>query len=137
MIDRRGLIAGVGASLAAPAWLAGCATSPASTSRGAPRSADSADLALLNRVTWGVDGAVLAEFGRGSRRDYLDAQLRAERGDRLPPDVQAQIDALPLRQKTTLAWAAEMDQRRRDADATANDDAKKVAQQAWPRVTHH
>jgi uncharacterized protein (DUF1800 family) len=91
----------------------------------------SADLALLNRVTWGIDSAALREFDRRSRRDYLQAQLHPATSVRLPASVQAQIDALGLRSRTMQAWVAEMEQRRRDADAIASDDAKKAAQQAY------
>jgi uncharacterized protein (DUF1800 family) len=129
---RRRLLAGGGLCLAAPAWLAACATAPA---RGpgvsGPLSADAADLALLNRVTWGLDSASLREWNRLSRRDYLQAQLHPSKDAPLPLSVQAQIDALSLRQKPMSAWVVEMEQRRRDADAVKDDDAKKTAQQAY------
>ena len=47
------------------------------------------------------------------------------------PGIGPQIDALSLRGKPLTAWVVEMEQRRRDADAIAVDDAKKIAQQAY------
>jgi uncharacterized protein (DUF1800 family) len=132
-MQRRTALA-AGLWLAAPALFAGCAsTSPASSSRPAASAGlDANDLALINRVTWGVDTAAVREYARLSRRDYLQAQLHPTSSmPRLPPSVQAQIDALGLRARTMPAWVSEMDQRRRDADVIAADDAKKSAQQAY------
>src|SRR5205823_94695 len=66
-----------------------------------------------------------------SRRDYLQAQLHPAADEPLPASVQAQIDALGWRKQTMQAWVVEMEQRRRDNDAIASDDAKKAAQQAY------
>ena len=118
---------------AAVPWLSGCAAGPAPHAAPAPAPArtDSADLALLNRVSWGVDSAAIAQWNRGSRRDYLEAQLHPAAAPRLAPTAQAQLDALKLAEKPMAAWVVDMEQRRRDADAIADDDAKKAAQQAW------
>ena len=133
MIQRRTALA-AGMSLALPAWLAGCASGGSAPSdRPAAKGAlETGDLALLNRVTWGVDTASVRALGRQSRRDYLQSQLHpAATAPRLPASVQSQIDALGLRSRSMPAWVAEMEQRRRDADAVASDDAKKAAQQAY------
>jgi uncharacterized protein (DUF1800 family) len=134
-LRRRRLLAGGALGLGAPAWLAACATAPAGppASRAGPAAhgAEVDDLALLNRVTWGVDSASLREWNRGSRRDYLQAQLHPDARAGLPVAVQAQIDALGLRQQSMSAWVVAMEQRRRDADGLRDDDAKKAAQQAY------
>ena len=116
--------------LAPATLLAGCASVPAARS-GAPDAANTADIALLNRITWGVDSACVSAWGRLSRRDYLQSQLHPAVNAPLPASVQAQIDALSLRGKSMTAWVVAMEQRRRDADAMAVDDAKKAAQQAY------
>jgi uncharacterized protein (DUF1800 family) len=82
-------------------------------------------------ATWGVDSGTIDAWNRSSRSDYIRAQLEPSGPAALPAPVQAQIDALSLHQKPMTAWVLEMDQRRRDADAIASDDAKKVAQQAY------
>ena len=129
-LQRRAFVATSGLCLAAPALLAGCATSvPRPTEhRG---GGDATDLAFLNRVTWGVDSATVDAWNRSSRTDFIGAQLEPSRPVVLPAPVQAQIDMLWLHQKPMTAWVLEMDQRRRDADAIASDDAKKAAQQAY------
>ena len=128
-MKRRSLLIAGGSGVGHLAFLGGCAAPaarPAASARG-----DAADLALLNRVTWGINSAAMAEWGRLSRRDYLQAQLHPAANARLPAGAQAQIDALSLFQKTMPAWVVDMEQRRRDADALANDDARKTAQQAY------
>src|SRR5450432_3416846 len=129
-LQRRAFVATSGRCVGAPALLAGCATAerPPTERRG---GADAADLALLNRITWGVDSATVDAWNRSSRSDYIRAQLEPSGPTALAAPVQAQIAALSLRQKSMTAWVLEMDQRRRDADAIAADDAKKAAQQAY------
>ncbi|MFI4914560.1 MAG: DUF1800 domain-containing protein, partial [Steroidobacterales bacterium] len=55
-----------------------------------------ADLQWLDRVTFGLDSATLAEYRRLGRAGFLEAQLRGERNPALPPAIAAQIDALPI-----------------------------------------
>ena len=128
-MKRRTIIAAAGMSVLAPELLAGCAASPEAR-RDATRPTRQDDLAELNRLTWGVNSAAVAEWARLSRRDYLGAQLHPSPAP-LPPSVQAQIDALGLVQRPMQAWVVEMEQRRRAADAIADDDAKKAAQQTY------
>ncbi len=130
-MQRRDLLISAGAALAAPALVAGCATSEPRSN--APRG-DAADLALLNRVTWGVDSAAVGEWNRLSRRGYLDKQLHPDASAALPAAAQAQLDALELARQPMLVSVAEMQQRRRDADALTDDDAKKAAQQAYQQA---
>jgi uncharacterized protein (DUF1800 family) len=130
-MKRRSALAGAGLCLIGPALFTGCATAPPALSAGKRAELSASDLALLNRVTWGVDSAAVREYSRLSRRDYLQAQLHPAPNFALPPSVQAQIDALGVHRQAMPAWVTEMDQRRRDADAIATDDAKKAAQQAY------
>ncbi|MDP9044694.1 MAG: DUF1800 domain-containing protein [Pseudomonadota bacterium] len=132
-MERRRLMLGGAFGWGVSGLLAGCAASlpPAARPGAAPRPVDAADLALLNRVTWGVDSAVLAQWSRGSRRDFLQAQLHPGPVERLPAAAQAQIDAQSSTRQPMAAWVLELDQRRRDADATLDDEAKKAAQQAY------
>jgi uncharacterized protein (DUF1800 family) len=128
-LQRRTLLAG-GLAWAGSAFIAGCAA-PVLRPAGLAQGGDAADLALLNRVTWGLDSAALAAWGRGSRSDFLQAQLHPAAAAPLPAAVQAQIDALGLNQKPMAAWIAETDRTRRDADALTDDDAKRAAQQRY------
>jgi uncharacterized protein (DUF1800 family) len=126
---RRSLLVATGVGLTGAGLLAGCAAPALRTEAGA--RAEATDVALLNRLTWGVDSASLAAWNRLPRRDYLQTQLHPGADARLPPAAQAQIDALPLLGKPMPVWVVEMEQRRRDADALTDNDAKKAAQQAY------
>jgi uncharacterized protein (DUF1800 family) len=128
-VKRRNLLIGAAVGLTGPTLVAGCA-GPALRPDAAARG-DANELALLNRVTWGVDSASLAAWQRLRRRDYLQAQLHPAADAALPAPVQAQIAALPSFRQPMSAWVVEMEQRRRDADALSSDDAKKAAQQAY------
>jgi uncharacterized protein (DUF1800 family) len=136
---RRQLLLAAGAGLCGSPWLAGCAGPAIMSGGGAAGHAApvSADVALLNRVTWGVDSSSLAALQRVGRRDYLQAQLHPDGQAALPAPVQAQIDALPLLRQPMMGWVVEMDQRRRDNEALGNDDAKKAAQQAYQQDMNH
>ncbi len=132
-MQRRSLI--VGGALGAAAGsclLAGCAA-PAlrNASAGSATAFGDADLAWLNRLTWGVDSASVAQWRNGSRRDFIETQLHPAPDAVLPPEAQAQLDAIAARQKDLVATLTETEQRRRDADASTDDEVKKAAQQAY------
>ena len=126
-IPRRTLLAG-GLCLLAPAWLAAGPASAAIAPDGPP-AAEAGEVAFLNRVTWGVDSAALAQCQRQSRREYLREQLHPPAASRLPAAAQAQIDAYGLGRQPMPAWVAEIEQRRRDLAAIADVEARKAAQQ--------
>ncbi len=131
---RRRLVLAAGAALAAPAWLSGCATAArpvAANPAGASARPGDDDTAWLNRVTWGVDSAALAGLQRVGRREYLQGQLHPVATPVLPPAVQAQIDALTLTTRTVPQWVADMEQRRKAADALDDLDARKAGQAAY------
>lgn len=132
-MQRRSLI--VGGALGAAAGsglLVGCAA-PAVRNASASGTAASgdADLAWLNRITWGVDSAAVAQWRSGSRRDFIEAQLHPAPDAALPTEAQAQLDVLAARQKDLVATITETEQRRRETDAIADDEVKKAAQQIY------
>jgi len=127
-LRRRTLLTGAGLGLLAPPLLlTGCATA-------LPGQAEAGDLALLNRLTWGLDSAALAALQRQGRRDYLQAQLHPPQHTLLPPAVQAQIDALGLRQQPMPGLLLAMEQRRRDAEALSDPGSRQQATQAWQQA---
>jgi uncharacterized protein (DUF1800 family) len=88
------------------------------------------DLALLNRVTWGADAAGAAAIERLGAERWLQKQLHPSPDDRLPPAVQAQIDALTIsRQPAALLMVQADDQNRALKDIT-DPAQKQAAQQA-------
>jgi uncharacterized protein (DUF1800 family) len=130
-VTRRRALAGA-ASLSLPGWFAGCATTidePPAPVEGVVLSAT--DLAWLNRVTWGASASSAAQLARQGRERFLARQLDARTPDALPAAVQAQIDALRISRTPMDTLVMEMEQQRKTADATADDEQKKQAQQAY------
>ena len=109
-----------------PALVSGCASAPP-----VPASTDVRALALLDRLTWGIDGTTLDAWNRTTRRDWLGAQLHPGAPPPLPADVQSQVDGLTLGAKPMTAWVVEMAQRRRAAEALADEDARALARREW------
>jgi uncharacterized protein (DUF1800 family) len=93
-------------------------------------STDLARYHWLNRLTWGASSSALTQAAGQTNTSLLDQQL-AKGPATLPAAVQSQIAALTLSQQPFTALMFALEQRRRDADALKNDDAKKAAQQAY------
>ncbi len=89
------------------------------------------DLLLLNRVTWGANPSSARELARMGPERYLEAQLRPAEEAALPPQAQAQVDAMTIAQRPVDELAKEMESRRKGLDLLRNDDEKKAAQQAY------
>jgi uncharacterized protein (DUF1800 family) len=129
--NRRQALAGLGAMpfaavLGACAGLHDDAPPPA---EGVALSA--ADLAWLNRVTWGASASSAAQLARLGRERFLARQLDARTPGTLPAAVQAQIDAMRITRTPMDALAMEMEQQRKAADGIADDEQKRTAQQAY------
>src|ERR1700739_661573 len=73
-------------AFASAAWAAGALTGTLSAS----------DLALIDRVTWGVNTTVAVQYMALGRDRWLDAQLHPTPGDRLPSAAQAIVAAMPI-----------------------------------------
>ena len=144
---RRRWLGAAAAVAAAPLWslASGCAStesgerrSPAASAPGATRRGaglSGADFALVNRTSWGASAATAAQFNRVGRDAWLRSQLHPAVATLLPPEVQAQIDAMSISSTPFEALVARMDDRRREADAKAKEatdaTAKQAAQQAY------
>jgi uncharacterized protein (DUF1800 family) len=91
-----------------------------------------ADLALVNRLSWGetVQGDSLAGL---SAKDWLRAQLHPSADDGLPPEVAARIAALDISRKSPAQLNDEVRELRRAAQDTKGspdgDAARKALQQ--------
>jgi len=108
LVARRGLVAGLArvASVALFAVFAvvGCASHPPATTGSLP-ALHRDDALWLERVTFGLDSASVAQYRRLGRQGFLDAQLAA-RDDALPPAIAADLAALEVTRAdpvTTLA----------------------------------
>jgi uncharacterized protein (DUF1800 family) len=116
--------------------LAGCATpgtdagTPARIESSTPSPAQFDAVSVLNRLTWGANVSTLQRVDALGLDRYLDQQLHPIAAS-LPGSVQAQISALTISQRSLESLTQELEQLRKDADAHANDDEKKIARQAY------
>ncbi len=91
---------------------------------------DMTDIDWLNRVTWGANETSLAKLRAMGAKKWLDWQLHPTAADRLPPAVQAQIDAMTISKQPMFELVADMAARGKAANQIADLDAKRAAQQA-------
>ncbi len=103
------------------AWLA------AASASAAPPAQDP-DLALVNRVTWGLDAADAQDLAALGPRRWLDGELHPPPEDRLPAQVQARIDALSI-SRTSMAQLVVDAQAQAQAANALTDPAQKAAAQ--------
>jgi uncharacterized protein (DUF1800 family) len=118
---------------AAPAQAAPAATPPASAAA-KPTPAitlSPADLAFIDRVTWGANESAAAEFVALGRDRWLERQLHPGPKDRLPAAAQTIINALPIATHpvTEIAWPLTAQQR--NANQIPDPEQKKTLQQAF------
>jgi uncharacterized protein (DUF1800 family) len=90
-----------------------------------------ADLAFIDRVTWGANESTAAEFLALGRDRWLERQLHPGPKDRLPAAAQAIIDSLPIAKQplTEIAWPLASQQR--NANQIQDPEQKKVLQQTF------
>jgi uncharacterized protein (DUF1800 family) len=93
-----------------------------------------ADLALIDRVTWGVNTSAAAELMRLGRDRWLDAQLHPPAKDRLPAEAEAIIAALPSSHRDVTELALSLAAQGRAANQIADPDLKKAAQQYFQQA---
>jgi uncharacterized protein (DUF1800 family) len=92
------------------------------------------DIALLDRLTWGVNGSSAARLQAIGKDRWLDEQLRASSLSALPKDAQDQIDAMHDLEKSAFDSAVAFDQQGRAANQIADPELKKAAQQAYQQA---
>src|SRR5215469_11054611 len=68
-----------------------------------PLDTDPADIAVLNRVSWGAETADAQLLKREGLRTWLDRQLHPPADDGLPSDAANQIAAMEISQKNLVA----------------------------------
>jgi uncharacterized protein (DUF1800 family) len=100
----------------------------------APPTPGLSDMELLDRVTWGANEPTLAKLRSLGARKWLDWQLHPTDADRLPPEAQAQIDAMDISRQPMMALAIDLAARGRAANQIADPDEKHAAQQAFQQA---
>ena len=109
-------------------FLAGCATT---VSPPPPPSDPVALSSALNRISWGVNMTTYRQAEKLGYDAWLERQLHPAPAV-LPPEAQAQIDAMAITQKPMPQLVQELEQQRKDYDkAMSDDEAKKAAQRAY------
>ncbi|QND54797.1 DUF1800 domain-containing protein (plasmid) [Phyllobacterium sp. 628] len=87
------------------------------------------DLALVDSVSWGVNPSTMAVFHTLGREKWLQMQLHPT-SNMLPKAVQAQIDGMPVSQKSALDLTTDFDTQSRAANQIVDPDQKAAAQKA-------
>jgi uncharacterized protein (DUF1800 family) len=99
-----------------------------------PKSFSPATLALINRVTWGVDPADVAAVREMGLGRWLDRQLHPPPGDRLPPEVQAQIAAMPYDGAPVAQLVADAHAQQIAANTIVDPEMKAAARQVYNKA---
>ncbi|NIJ06497.1 uncharacterized protein (DUF1800 family) [Sphingomonas vulcanisoli] len=95
---------------------------------------DRADLALADRMSWGLNDATLAALDGQSGQRWLEAQLRMPADVALPAEAQQQIDAMRITREPMANLVVEMDADNKAKAAIPDPDQKKAAQQAYQQA---
>jgi uncharacterized protein (DUF1800 family) len=100
-----------------------------------PRAAETparaaADAAFLDALTWGATPSSFAELESEGRARWLHGQLHPPAEGRLPPDAQAELDALKP-QGSLFERAQALDAQAKAAKEIADPEARKAAQAAF------
>ncbi len=96
---------------------------------GAPDNA--AELGLVDRVTWGATPSAMAQIHAMGVQRWLDWQLHPAADDTLPPDAQAEIDAMPISSRSMADFLADRDAKIRAMKDITDPAEKQAAQQAF------
>ena len=123
------------AAVAAVCVLASCQSAGPRLASDPGRAAASPDkeLGVLNRVTWGASTASAQQIAAVGIDRYIEQQLRPAAKPILPPEVQAQIDALTISQRPLDELVFELEAQRRANLAIKEPEQQKPAQQAYQR----
>ncbi len=92
------------------------------------------DMALLDRLSWGINASSAAHMQAIGAERWLSEQLHPAPNSALPASVQAQIEAMPDVHKFPFDIAVAFDQQAKAANQTADPDQKKAAQQAFQQA---
>lgn len=121
-------------SVSAPAPPGAAAAAPARPESAAPPKPapvlSAADLAFIDRVTWGANESTAAEFAALGRDRWLDRQLHPGPKDRLPAAAQDQIDALPVASRPVTEIVFPLAAQQRNIGQIPDPEQKKILQQA-------
>ncbi|PHV21680.1 hypothetical protein CSQ92_00760 [Janthinobacterium sp. BJB446] len=111
--------------------LAGCAaTGPAVQPGHRAQTSSAQDIAMLERVSWGVNGGSVRQVQAQGWNAYLQAQLHPGKAA-LPPAIAAQIDAMTISQVPLDQLVFSIEQKRKESAGVMDDMAKQQAQKEY------
>ncbi len=106
----------------------------ASTAMAAPPPLSAADMMVLNRVSWGNSETASRTMQAMGREKWLKWQLHPTAADTLPPQAQAQIDALAISHSTLVQLANGIAERDKAVKQIQDPAEKQVAAQAYQQA---
>jgi uncharacterized protein (DUF1800 family) len=92
------------------------------------------DLALLDRLTWGVNASSAEHLHAVGTERWLQEQLHPASNMALPEAAKTQIEAMPDVHKFPFDIAVSFEQQARSANQVADPDQKKAAQQVYQQA---
>jgi len=92
------------------------------------------DMALIDRLTWGINASTAAHFQAVGAERWLTEQLHPAPGIALPAAARSQIEAMPDVHKFPFDIAVAFDQQAKSANQVADPDQKKAAQQVFQQA---
>ena len=114
-------------------WACGVMLTALSSAQAAERPV-SADVALLDRVTWGANEVSAAKLREMGPERWLQWQLHPTAADTLPAAAQAEIDALPVTERPVGEVFAEWATQNKAANGITDLLQKQAAQQAFQQA---
>jgi uncharacterized protein (DUF1800 family) len=121
-IRRQGRLAG---------FVTACAITFAANAASAGSEFNPHDLALLDRLTWGVNASSAEHLRNVGVEKWLQEQLHPPGSAVLPDTVKAQIEAMPDVHKFPFDIAVAFEAQAKSANQVADPDQKKAAQQVY------
>lgn len=92
------------------------------------------DVAMLDRLTWGVSASSVAHLQQVGGERWLQEQLHPASTQALPEAARAQIDAMPDVHSFPFDIAVAFDQQGKSANQVADPEQKKAAQQVYQQA---
>jgi uncharacterized protein (DUF1800 family) len=92
------------------------------------------DMALLDRLTWGINASSAAHLQAVGTERWLQEQLHPASDGALPDGARTQIEAMPDVHKLPFDIAIAFDQQAKSANQVADPDQKKAAQQVYQQA---
>jgi len=116
-------------------FLAGCGTqtiqraeAPAATQNRSHATLSARDLALLNRLSWGVSPRLAQNAAGQGMKNFIAHQLHPPADDGLPPAISMQIASFRISRESVEQLANQISSERRQANMIADPEQKMAAQ---------